>query len=737
MKRLFISAFLIFSLIGQSQVVDIAIADFTRLKCEGPIPEEFLKLSTEKYLEDYKNNEDKALDKEFFITSRFVIDELVLRGKVLFNDPVSNYVNKVAGNLLKNNPELRNELRFYVVKSNTVNAFATDQGIVFVSLGLFERLENEAQLAFVLSHEITHYVKKHVRKGYVFNEEIEKEKDLLRDKKVFEMNRYSRENELEADKEGLKLFLKAGYSFGEAKGVLNMLLESDFPLSKQKFDVTYFNTDVMYIPEENFTDSVVQPNLESDYNDSLLSHPNVKKRISAIEELFTNLGTSSGEKLFILSKQEFEKAKMLARLEGINIGLQYGDYLVNIYNIYNLQKEIGNTKFLEISLAKAIYGMAKYFLHNNKYSVIPDKEWMKGEIYPLYIFFKEMDKKQMGVLAYRKIYDLMKKYPEESILKLYEEDLLKELALNSGLDVTKDLLTISYQEYYDEQVGHLQNINVEDSIAKIEVSDLSKYKKRKLIRAVKKLSKGSLEKKIAKEYYKTALYDLMKNQTFLDRIDKIIQEHEQEEQGVTNIADNNFKANEFVVVEPYVADFSLKNKVKRVKSEMFKLKFIEMFSKNYPKIDVTNHVLSNKQLTAQDVEKYNELSLLNVWVSEVIYNSDLNTTFYTSTHEEIQLLAKKYNTPHFLVPGVLKFRSRTRLNMNHYYLLAYSVLTLAPLPILLYDLIPTHNYIKFYGIVLNAEKDEIEYSQINFEAVTGTKVTVESYVYTLLWEITK
>ena len=106
MKRLFISAFLIFSLIGQSQVVDIAIADFTRLKCEGPIPEEFLKLSTEKYLEDYKNNEDKALDKEFFITSRFVIDELVLRGKVLFNDPVSNYVNKVAGNLLKNNPAI-------------------------------------------------------------------------------------------------------------------------------------------------------------------------------------------------------------------------------------------------------------------------------------------------------------------------------------------------------------------------------------------------------------------------------------------------------------------------------------------------------------------------------------------------------------------------------------------------------------------------------------------------------
>ncbi len=51
---------------------------------------------------------------------------------------------------------------FSVVDSKTINAFALPGGKVFISRGLLAKLENEAQLAGVLGHEIGHVTAQHV-----------------------------------------------------------------------------------------------------------------------------------------------------------------------------------------------------------------------------------------------------------------------------------------------------------------------------------------------------------------------------------------------------------------------------------------------------------------------------------------------------------------------------------------------------------------------------------------------
>ena len=43
----------------------------------------------------------------------------------------------------------------------TANAFATPNGIVVVHPGFFDVFENEAQLSFILSHEVSHAVQEH------------------------------------------------------------------------------------------------------------------------------------------------------------------------------------------------------------------------------------------------------------------------------------------------------------------------------------------------------------------------------------------------------------------------------------------------------------------------------------------------------------------------------------------------------------------------------------------------
>ena len=43
----------------------------------------------------------------------------------------------------------------------TANAFATPNGIVVVHSGIFDAVESEAQLSFILSHEVSHAVQEH------------------------------------------------------------------------------------------------------------------------------------------------------------------------------------------------------------------------------------------------------------------------------------------------------------------------------------------------------------------------------------------------------------------------------------------------------------------------------------------------------------------------------------------------------------------------------------------------
>jgi predicted Zn-dependent protease len=54
------------------------------------------------------------------------------------------------------------QYRFHALADpQTVNAFALPGGPVFITRGLLSRLENEAQLAGVLSHEVGHVVGRH------------------------------------------------------------------------------------------------------------------------------------------------------------------------------------------------------------------------------------------------------------------------------------------------------------------------------------------------------------------------------------------------------------------------------------------------------------------------------------------------------------------------------------------------------------------------------------------------
>jgi predicted Zn-dependent protease len=88
--------------------------------------------------------------------------------KLLPSQAVQDYVTGVGRSLIPayqadraTEDSSRIPFQFHVVLDDSANAFATPNGIVVVHSGLIELLENEAQLAAVLGHEIAHSTHEH------------------------------------------------------------------------------------------------------------------------------------------------------------------------------------------------------------------------------------------------------------------------------------------------------------------------------------------------------------------------------------------------------------------------------------------------------------------------------------------------------------------------------------------------------------------------------------------------
>lgn len=127
------------------------------------------------------------------------------------------------------------DIRVHVVRTPWFNASMAPNGMMQIWSGLLLRVENEAQLAAVLGHELAHYLEKH---------SIEQLRDL-KNRAAFAQFigmfgivgaigqlgvlagafAFSREHETRADRLGMKLLQQAGWSGEEAPKVWGNLLE--------------------------------------------------------------------------------------------------------------------------------------------------------------------------------------------------------------------------------------------------------------------------------------------------------------------------------------------------------------------------------------------------------------------------------------------------------------------------------------------------------------------------------
>jgi predicted Zn-dependent protease len=87
-----------------------------------------------------------------------VEDDVKTSGYVVTDAALNAYVRGVVCRIA---PEYCNDLRLYVVQVPEFNASMAPNGFMVVLTGLLLRCRDEAQLAFVLAHEVSHYQRRH------------------------------------------------------------------------------------------------------------------------------------------------------------------------------------------------------------------------------------------------------------------------------------------------------------------------------------------------------------------------------------------------------------------------------------------------------------------------------------------------------------------------------------------------------------------------------------------------
>ena len=84
---------------------------------------------------------------------------LVSNGLIYQDQALEDYLNRIAVKLQPEPAGLK--IRVSVIKDTHLNAFAYPNGMIYINSGLLARMDNEAQLAAVLAHEIAHCTQRH------------------------------------------------------------------------------------------------------------------------------------------------------------------------------------------------------------------------------------------------------------------------------------------------------------------------------------------------------------------------------------------------------------------------------------------------------------------------------------------------------------------------------------------------------------------------------------------------
>lgn len=315
--------------------------------------------NNKKYLADIYKDRFKTVEK-------FYSDSLVIT-----DVKTEQYLQSILAEIVNNNPLLKNmQMRVLFSRAYWPNAFCSGEGSIFFNIGLFNRLQNESQVAFVLCHELSHqyfnhsneHIQQYVNTVYsdTFQRRLQQIKKTKYGKRQileqtvsgisFSSHRHGREHEMQADSMAIEFLKNTHYNVNAAITCLALLDSVDddkynvLPRPDSLFNNTAYPFQAGWIkPENGLFSHAVSSELTPEEKDSLKTHPDCSLRIQKLQSRVQQYATSDSKDFIVDDSAGFRQLQQTFDFEIVNYNYHSGSLSRSLYySMQMLQSYPGN-----------------------------------------------------------------------------------------------------------------------------------------------------------------------------------------------------------------------------------------------------------------------------------------------------------------------------------------------------------------------------------------------------------
>ncbi|HYG19608.1 MAG TPA: M48 family metalloprotease [Ohtaekwangia sp.] len=297
------------------------------------------------------------------------------------DDVITPYLQGILEEIYKANPGIPRETQVYAMRSTAPNAVSFGDGTLGFTLGLLARMENDAQVAFVLCHEMAHFHKEHSRQDLTslaklnFDKALKKKIDAARKseydrytkmKEVFKglgfsITHHTRGHEYEADAQGFVYFANTRFKPAAAIRVMEILdstsiLRFRYPIDfKKHFDVKGYPFKDSWLDYTKSTTWHAPP----DEDDSAKTHPDCQKRIVALNIQMQSLGTDTSGDAHI-DPRGIRYISTASEFEMVASEVHFRQYGKALFRALILAEQFPDNIYLQAMITRCLYQLYRY-----------------------------------------------------------------------------------------------------------------------------------------------------------------------------------------------------------------------------------------------------------------------------------------------------------------------------------------------------------------------------------------
>lgn len=350
---------------------------------------------------EYNGSQLSYIKKEFNAMDK-VVKEDILRGQYVFDSRFDKLVSEIVAEIASKNPIVPSDLKLYISRNLALNASSLGNKCFVLNMGTFYFLQNEDQLASVISHEIGHLVLKHSLQDKMNDYVLDKSQDFKEEVSGIESQRYNKgdkaynrlkeilyqsgklnkKQEFEADSIGYVFYRNTKFHKSDYLTSLRLLEIYDTirPIGvKTETYKTMFN-----IPEQSFKEAWLKKEDFSGYDyskykdrfneDSLSTHPETEKRIAAMRKIFPEIEKEEAHEPSS-SFSDLQKVAGNEQLPSLMFNEEYGfGVYLSLLNLQENPKDAYSEKWLGNFLEKIYEARRDYTLNRYLERVDPKNQ---------------------------------------------------------------------------------------------------------------------------------------------------------------------------------------------------------------------------------------------------------------------------------------------------------------------------------------------------------------------------